>query len=205
MLRSRVEDLAQRQRLRRRRSCGRERAVEVGLGEAVELGIELRQARPRQAERIDLGDHVAAHAVGADQLVDAVLPHGDVGNAVERDRAAGSVAVQAVFSVAVARARARIEDARGRERGADLRRATERIVLLDLGEVALIVGRHAARVAQVVGVQAFQEHQTQSVRIGLGAFLVHGDLAAQDSPRDRENRPNAAGYRPRADLQLALK
>ena len=35
--------------------------------------------RARQAERIDLGDHVAAHAVGAHQLVDPVLAHERVG------------------------------------------------------------------------------------------------------------------------------
>ncbi|MFM8985085.1 MAG: 2-oxo acid dehydrogenase subunit E2, partial [Planctomycetia bacterium] len=39
--------------------------------------VNIGQAGPRPSERIDLGHEMAPHAVGADQLIDAVLQEGD--------------------------------------------------------------------------------------------------------------------------------
>ena len=68
-----LDDLAQRHRLRSLDRVGGERPVHVLLGEVVEPGIELRQARAGPTERIDLRHEVAADAVRSDELVDAVL------------------------------------------------------------------------------------------------------------------------------------
>ena len=71
-----LDDLPQRHRLRPLDRVGGERPIHVGFGEVVELRIELRQPRPRPAQRIDLGHQVAAHAVGPHELVDAILQEG---------------------------------------------------------------------------------------------------------------------------------
>ena len=52
---------------------GRKAAVQVGLAEPVKLGVQLRRHRPGHAQRVDLGDHVAADPVIPDQHVDAFL------------------------------------------------------------------------------------------------------------------------------------
>ncbi len=44
----------------------------------VELGSRFVLRQTRQAQRIDLGDHVPAHAVRANQRVDAILANRDV-------------------------------------------------------------------------------------------------------------------------------
>ena len=46
--------------------------------EVIERRIELRQFRPRQAQRIDLRDQVPADAIRADELIEAVLQDRDV-------------------------------------------------------------------------------------------------------------------------------
>ena len=55
------------QRLRRHRTA------EVVRAQAVIGGIEFRRLRPRQVQRVDGRDHVAAHAVRPDHLVNAIL------------------------------------------------------------------------------------------------------------------------------------
>ena len=50
----------------------RELHFHVLVGEAVVLGIEFRLMRTREPERIERGNHVAAHAIGANQLIDAI-------------------------------------------------------------------------------------------------------------------------------------
>ena len=63
-----LHDLAQGRRLQPEHVVEEDRPVHVGFGEAVGLRIELRVVLPAlQAERIEIGHQVAAHAVDADQ------------------------------------------------------------------------------------------------------------------------------------------
>ena len=96
-----------------------ELAIEISAGQAVKLGVELGLVRAGQAERIDLRDHVTAHAVGAHQCVHLILPHGGFGHATHRS---GAVAVAIPVGVTVhVRLRmavtARVEDELGLKLG----------------------------------------------------------------------------------------
>ncbi len=63
-----VEDLAERGEFEPERAADEDGAVVIGLGEAVGLGLELGMLAPLgELERIELGDEMAAGAVGADQ------------------------------------------------------------------------------------------------------------------------------------------
>ena len=72
--------------------AGEEFAVEVPDGEAVGGGVELGVVAGLGAERIEIGDQVAAHAVGVDQLDDAGFL-GDFGVARGGDAGQGGLAV----------------------------------------------------------------------------------------------------------------
>ena len=55
-------------------AAGEEFAVQIPDGEAVGLGIELGMVAGLGAERVEIGDQMAAHAVGVDHLHDRPLP-----------------------------------------------------------------------------------------------------------------------------------
>ena len=66
------DDLAQRQ-LAGAEVAGDEGLVEVGFAEAEVLRIELGRRRLQHAQRVEVGEEMAADAVGVDQLGDAFL------------------------------------------------------------------------------------------------------------------------------------
>ena len=88
MLRSRSRISRKRQRAVAAHGLARKPPIHVALGEAVELRVELGRRRPRQIERIEARNHVAADAVVADELVDAVLP--DIASLFRNRRAIAS-------------------------------------------------------------------------------------------------------------------
>jgi hypothetical protein len=74
-----VEDLSERHlRARARDGSARKGPVEVRFAELVVLEFELRMGRPRQAEGVEVGEHVAADPIRPDELVDLVLLRRDV-------------------------------------------------------------------------------------------------------------------------------
>ena len=73
-----LDNAPQRHRLRAFDRGGGKLAIQIGFGQAVKAQLQFRQRRPRQAQGIDLRHQVAAHAVGANQLVDPILRDGDV-------------------------------------------------------------------------------------------------------------------------------
>ena len=110
---------------------GREGPIHVGRGEAVRLGIQLLQVRPGQAQWIDAGHHVAAHAIGAHQLVNAILKQGHL----QLAHAGGRARVAAA---------GRIEHAAGpkrRARSRAVRRRPVAVAIAKLLEIAPPVGR----------------------------------------------------------------
>ena len=67
-----AQHLAERAVFEAERAADIDRPVEVGLGEAVGLRLELGMLAPRdELERIELGDEMAARAIGADQHAQA--------------------------------------------------------------------------------------------------------------------------------------
>ena len=67
-----VENLAQRGAVSARQSVGNEFAIEIPNRKSVSFNIEFRMIEHRhRVQRIDVGDQVAAHAIGIDQLDDA--------------------------------------------------------------------------------------------------------------------------------------
>ena len=63
-----AQDLAHRRGLQAEHLVDEDRAVEVGLGEAVGLGPQLLvHLALGEPERVEVGDEVAHHAIGADQ------------------------------------------------------------------------------------------------------------------------------------------
>ncbi len=127
----------------------------IVLPEAVELALEFGGLRARHAQRIDAGDDVAADAIVADHLVDAVLDRGQLRVAAE---------VGAVWAALASRAE---ETGRGKARADPGARAVAREAL----EVAPPVGRDRPGVAKVVGVQVLDKGQTQVV--GPALDLLH--------------------------------
>src|SRR5579883_1209155 len=64
----RLQDLAQGRGLKAEHAVDEDRPVVIGLGEAIGRGIEIGVIGPaHEAERIEIGDEVAAHAIGADE------------------------------------------------------------------------------------------------------------------------------------------
>ena len=141
--------------------------VHVGRGEAVKLRVELGQVGPRDAQGIDVGHQMPAHAIGPNQLVDAILEQGHLQLAHTGARDAVGPA-------------GRIEHAGAAKRRAELRR--RRRAIAHLFEIAPPVGRNRHRVAHVIGVQLLDEAQAEAVgRQFAVAFAVshvkHGGIS----------------------------
>ncbi len=139
---------------------GRKRAVHVGFGEAVILRIELGQIRPRHPQGVDVGHQVSAHTVGPHQLVDAVLQQGHFQFA---DAGRG-----------LAPARRWIEDAGGLEGRTETRRTAAAVA--HLAKVAPPIGRDTGWVAQVTGIQLFEEAEAQAIGSRFAVAIPFGDF-----------------------------
>ena len=176
------EHLAQGQGLGAKDGAARELAVEIVATQTVELRIELFLRQARQTERVDLGHHVTAHAVGANQRVYSVLTDRYVGDAVVPTTGAGeAIGLAVARTVAVDGRRVPIrvgsrgiEQAGATKRGPELGLAAEVRVGRQLGEVGLPVLRHQVRVFQIVRVQPFGEREAQCVDGALGQIVFHG-------------------------------
>ena len=144
----------------------RERAIEIRRSEAVELRIELRQRRRRLAQRIDVRQPMAAHAIGANQLVDAILQHA-------RAHAYGRRGTIRSGTIA---ARGAVKQALRGERRPQLRLAQKATISAgQRREEPPPVVADAGRVAYVVAVQAFDEGQAVAVEgyvFGLHRIFV---------------------------------
>ena len=63
------EDLRERRRGETEQPVDEDRPVVIGFGEAIGLGIEIGMIGPvGQAERVEIGDHVTARAIGANEI-----------------------------------------------------------------------------------------------------------------------------------------
>ena len=132
-----VKNFGQRHRARAKVAFGRETLLHVVGAEAVEGRIQLGEVGPLLAERIDLRDHVAAHAIGAHQLIEALL----------------TTRVYACCGAGQCLGRGRL-------------RQVERLVARERFKVGAPVGRHRLGILHPVQVEIFGEAQGRCVRRG---------------------------------------
>lgn len=57
-------------------------AVKIVLSKPIKAQIQFGRSRPRHTQWIEIGDHVAAYAIRADELVDAILQLCDITSSV---------------------------------------------------------------------------------------------------------------------------
>ena len=155
-----VEDLPQRREFEAERPANENGTVIVALGEAVGLGLELRMlAAARELQGIEIGDEMAARAVGADQHARAERIARGIkrfGLGEGRDRARGALRPWCSCAVTGPGGAARL----GQNRILVVMEASEERgkLRIDRARVLLITG---VKLGEIGGVRAMQERRAE--------------------------------------------